>query len=160
MSGSAAINTVWPGRPYPRGATWDGMGVNFALFSDHAERVELCLFEPGARHESTRLPLREQTDGVWHGYLPQARPGLLYGSHVYGPYRPRDGLRFNGNKLLIDPYARQIVGRLQWHDALFGYRVGHADGDLSFDRRDSSPYMPRCRVIEPAFSWGDDRAPG
>jgi len=159
MSATAAIDAVWPGRPYPRGATWDGMGVNFALFSEGAERVELCLFEPGARHEATRLALRERTDGVWHGYLPQARPGLLYGYHVYGPYRPRDGLRFNGNKLLIDPYARQIVGRLQWHDALFGYRVGHADSDLSFDRRDSSPYLPRCRVIEPAFSWGDDRAP-
>jgi isoamylase len=159
MSATAAINTVWPGRAYPRGATWDGMGVNFALFSEGAERVELCLFEPGARHESTRLPLREQTDGVWHGYLPQARPGLLYGYRVFGPYRPRDGQRFNGNKLLVDPYARQIVGRLQWHDALFGYRLGHADGDLSFDRRDSAPYMPRCRVIETAFSWGDDRAP-
>ncbi|MDH4052684.1 MAG: alpha-amylase family glycosyl hydrolase, partial [Rubrivivax sp.] len=150
---------LWPGRPYPRGANWDGMGVNFALFSESAERVELCLFDASGRHEVQRLVLSEQTDQVFHGYLPQARPGLLYGYRVYGPYRPKEGHRFNGNKLLMDPYARNIAGGLRWHDALFGYRIGHADGDLSFDRRDSAPYMPRCKVVESAFTWGDDRAP-
>jgi len=159
MIAAAAVDTLWPGRPYPMGASWDGLGVNFALFSEGAERVELCLFDASGRHEVKRLTLREQTDHVWHGYLPQARPGLLYGYRVHGRYRPKDGLRYNGNKLLIDPYARQIVGSLRWHDALFGYRFGHADLDLSFDRRDSAPYMPRCKVIEPAFTWGDDRAP-
>ena len=159
MIAAGAVDTLWPGRPYPRGAPWDGLGVNFALFSECAERVELCLFDVSGRHEIKRLTLREQTDHVWHGYLPQARPSLLYGYRVHGRYRPKEGLRCNGNKLLIDPYARQIVGSLRWHDALFGYRIGHADLDLSFDRRDSAPYMPRCKVIEPAFSWGDDRPP-
>jgi glycogen operon protein len=155
----SAIDALWPGRPHPHGATWDGMGVNFALFSESAERVELCLFDPSGRHEVKRLVLREQTDQVWHGYLPQARPGLLYGYRVHGPYRPKQGHRFNAHKLLLDPYARNIVGALRWNDALFGYRVGHADGDLSYDRRDSAPYMPRCKVVESAFTWGDDRAP-
>ena len=159
MPTNAAIDALWPGKPYPRGATWDGMGVNFALFSESAERVELCLFDASGRNEIARLTLREQTDQVFHGYLPQARPGLLYGYRVYGPYRPQDGHRFNGNKLLLDPYARNIVGAIRWHDALFGYRVGNAQGDLSFDRRDSAPYLPRCKVIESAFTWGDDRAP-
>ena len=156
---SRAIDAVWPGRPYPRGASWDGMGVNFALFSEHAESVELCLFDRTGRQETARLRLREQTDQIWHGYLPQVRPGQLYGYRVHGPYRPRDGHRFNPNKLLLDPYARNIVGTMRWHDALFGYRIGHAEADLSFDRRDSAPYMPRCKVVETAFSWGDDRRP-
>jgi isoamylase len=155
----ARIDAVWPGRPTPRGASWDGLGVNFALFSEHAERVELCLFDPSGRHEVQRIVLPEQTDQVFHGYLPQARPGLLYGYRVFGPYRPKDGHRFNGHKLLLDPYARNVVGQVRWHDALFGYRIGHADGDLSFDRRDSASYMPRCKVVESAFSWGDDRRP-
>jgi len=159
MTAAPALDTLWPGRPQPLGATWDGMGVNFALFSEGAERVELCIFDRNSRHETRRLALRERTDHVWHGYLPQARPGLLYGYRVYGRYQPHEGLRFNANKLLIDPYARQIVGPLRWHDALYGYRVGHHDADLSFDRRDSAPYMPRCKVIDTAFSWGDDRAP-
>jgi len=159
MAASAVIDALWPGKPYPRGATWDGMGVNFALFSESAERVELCLFDASGRNEIARLALREQTDQVFHGYLPQARPGLLYGYRVYGPYRPQDGHRFNGHKLLLDPYARNIVGTIRWHDALFGYRVGSAQGDLSFDRRDSAPYLPRCKVIESAFTWGDDRPP-
>ncbi|MDM7941379.1 MAG: glycogen debranching protein GlgX [Hydrogenophaga sp.] len=156
---ATVIDALWPGKPYPRGATWDGMGVNFALFSESAERVELCLFDASGRNEIARLALREQTDQVFHGYLPQARPGLLYGYRVYGPYRPQDGHRFNGNKLLLDPYARNIVGAIRWHDALFGYRVGSAQADLSFDRRDSAPYLPRCKVIETAFTWGDDRPP-
>jgi isoamylase len=159
MTAPTGIDALWPGRPYPRGASWDGMGVNFALFSESAEQVELCLFDRSGRQEVKRLALREQTDQIWHGYLPQARPGLLYGYRVHGPYRPRQGLRFNANKLLLDPYARNIVGGLKWHDALFSYRIDHADGDLSFDRRDSAPYMPRCKVVETAFSWGDDRSP-
>jgi len=159
MAVTGTRHALWPGQPYPRGATWDGMGVNFALFSESAERVELCLFDPSGRNEIERLTLREQTDQIWHGYLPQARPGQLYGYRVHGPYRPQQGHRFNPNKLLLDPYARLIVGAVRWHDALFGYRIGHADGDLSFDRRDSAPYMPRCKVIETAFSWGDDRRP-
>jgi isoamylase len=159
MIQASALDTLWPGRPHPVGATWDGMGVNFALFSEAAERVELCLFDRTGRHEVKRHTLRERTDNVWHGYLPQARPGLLYGYRAYGRYRPHEGLRFNANKLLIDPYARQLVGPLRWHDALFGYRTGHHDVDLSFDRRDSAPYMPRCKVLETGFSWGDDRPP-
>jgi glycogen operon protein len=156
---SGPFTEIWPGQSHPRGATWDGQGVNFALFSECAERVELCLFDATGRHEVQRITLREFTDQVWHAYLPQARPGQLYGWRVHGPYRPHEGLRFNPNKLLLDPYARQIVGGLRWHDALFGYRIGHNEGDLSFDRRDSAPYMPRCKVVETAFTWGDDRRP-
>jgi glycogen operon protein len=159
MRAHTPIDALWPGRPYPRGATWDGMGVNFALFSESAEHVELCLFDPSGRDEVQRLSLREQTDQVFHGYLPQARPGLLYGYRVHGPYKPKEGHRFNGNKLLLDPYARNIVGNIRWHDTLFGYRIGHSQADLSFDRRDSAPYLPRCKVVESAFSWGDDRPP-
>ncbi len=153
------FNAVWPGRPYPRGATWDGEGVNFAMFSELAEKVELCLFDPAGRREVQRVQIREQTDMVWHCYLPEARPGLLYGYRIYGPYRPDQGLRFNPNKLLLDPYARNIVGQLRWGDALYGYTIGHSKADLSFDRRDSAGGMPRCKVIDPAFTWGDDRSP-
>ena len=151
--------TVWPGRPYPLGATWDGEGVNFALFSEHAEKVELCLFDAKGRREIERVTLPEQTDQVWHAYLPQARPGQLYGYRVYGPYEPELGQRFNPNKLLLDPYAKSIVGPVAWSDAHFGYRVGHRRSDLSFDRRDSATGMPKCQVIDPAFTWGNDRPP-
>jgi len=156
------VNTkpvVWPGRPYPLGATWDGEGVNFSLFSEHAEKVELCVFDPRGRHEFFRIPLPEQTDQVWHGYLPEARPGLLYGYRVYGPYDPARGMRFNHHKLLLDPYARQIEGELRWSDAHFGYRVGSKNEDLSFDRRDNAAGMPKCKVTDTAFTWGADRAP-
>ena len=156
---SNPITAVWPGRPYPRGAHWDGEGVNFALFSEHAERVELCLFDESGENEVQRVELPEYTDQVWHGYLPEARPGQLYGYRVHGPYQPEHGHRFNPNKLLIDPYARAIVGDLRWDDALFGYTIGHPEGDLSFDERDSAPFMPRCKVIDPAFTWGNDAAP-
>ena len=159
MQTAPIVDTVWRGQPSPRGAHWDGQGVNFALFSEHAERVELCLFDPSGRHEIQRVELRERTDQVFHAYLPQVRPGQLYGYRVHGPYRPAEGLRFNAHKLLLDPYARHIVGTLRWHDALFGYRIGHGQGDLSFDRRDSAPYLPRCKVVETAFTWGDDRSP-
>ena len=153
------ITTVWPGVPYPLGATWDGQGVNFALFSENADKVELCLFDARGRREIQRIELREQTDQVWHCYLPEARPGLLYGYRVHGPYDPAAGHRFNPNKLLLDPYARDIVGDLKWSDAHFGYRIGAAHTDLVFDRRDSAAGMPRCRVVESAFTWGDDRPP-
>jgi len=150
---------VWPGRPYPLGATWDGEGVNFALFSEHAEAVALCLFDETGRREIHRIPMREQTDLVWHCYLPEARPGTLYGFRVWGPYEPSNGLRFNHHKLLLDPYAKQIQNGLKWHDSHFGYRVGHRNEDLSFDRRDSAPGMLKGVVIDPAFTWGSDRAP-
>ena len=159
MSNETPIGTVWPGRPYPLGATWDGQGVNFAILSEHAQSVELAIFDGGGRKERKRIALRECTDKVWHCYLPEARPGLAYGYYIRGPYRPEEGLRFNHHKLLVDPYARDFIGRLRWNDALYGYTVGHKKGDLSFDRRDSAAFMPKCRVLEPAFSWGDDRHP-
>ncbi|TAH64725.1 MAG: glycogen debranching enzyme GlgX [Rhodopseudomonas palustris] len=150
---------VLEGRPFPLGATWDGLGVNFALFSAHATKVELCLFESGGSREIERIELPEYTDEVWHGYLPDARPGQIYGYRVHGPYAPTEGHRFNPNKLLLDPYARQIVGELQWDPALFGYTIGSPDADLSFDERDSAPFMPKSRVIDPAFTWGEERRP-
>jgi glycogen operon protein len=153
------VSVVWPGKPWPSGAHWDGEGVNFAVFSGHAEKVELCLFDDSGRREIQRIELRERTDQVWHCYLPEARPGLLYGYRVSGPYQPDRGHRFNPHKLLLDPYAHQVVGNLKWSDALFGYTIGHRREDLSFDRRDSAGGMPRCRVIDRAFSWGDDRRP-
>jgi glycogen operon protein len=157
---TARNGRIRPGQNYPLGATWDGGGVNFALFSAHATKVELCLFDPTGRHETARLALPEHTDEVWHGYLPDARPGQLYGYRVDGPYDPLHGHRFNPNKLLIDPYAKALQGHVRWHDALFGYRLGSPRGDLSFDRRDSAAGIPKCRVIDPAFTWGADRPPG
>lgn len=147
------------GLPYPLGATWDGLGINFALFSAHAERIELCLFDPSGRREITRLDLPECTDEVWHGYLPNAGTGLIYGYRAYGPYRPQEGHRFNPYKLLLDPYARRLIGKLRWTDALFGYRVDSPRSDLSFDRRDSAPSMPKAIVSDDVFDWGDDRSP-
>ncbi|MBD0270389.1 MAG: glycogen debranching protein GlgX [Acetobacteraceae bacterium] len=148
-----------PGRPDPLGANWDGLGVNFAVFSANAERIDLCLFDPAGRREVARLPLPECTDEVWHGYLPEARPGQLYGYRAFGPYEPRRGHRFNPHKLLLDPYARQLFGEMRWSDALFGYRVGAGRADLSFDRRDSAPAMPKAVVADDSFNWGDDRPP-
>ena len=150
---------VWPGRPYPLGATWDGEGVNFALYSEHAEKVELCLFDILGRRETVRIPLPEQTDMVWHGYLPEVRPGQLYGYRAYGPYAPEQGDRFNPNKLLLDPYGKQIQGTIHWSDAHFAYKVGHKQEDLSFDRRDNAAGMPKNRVIDSAFTWGADAPP-
>ncbi len=150
---------VWPGRPYPLGATWDGEGVNFALFSEHAEGVELCLFDQAGRRELQRVRVKEQTDQVWHCYLPEARPGLIYGYRVYGPYDPNKGHRFNPNKLLLDPYAKQIVGELKWSDSHFGYRVGSKNVDLSMDRRDSAAGMLKATVVDSAFTWGTDHSP-
>ena len=153
------ISAVWPGAPFPRGANWDGEGVNFALYSENAERVELCLFDAKGKKEIQRVELREQTDLVWHCYLPEARPGLLYGYRVYGPYDPEHGHRFNPHKLLLEPYAKEIVGAVRWSDAQFGYRIGHRLEDQSFDRRDNAAMMPKCRVVDPAFSWGKDEPP-
>jgi glycogen operon protein len=150
---------VSEGRPFPLGATWDGLGVNFALFSAHATKVELCLFDDDGTTELERIELPEYTDEVWHGYLPTARPGTVYGYRVYGPYEPDAGHRFNPNKLVIDPYARQLVGELRWGPELFGYQLGHPDKDLSFDARDSAPLVRKCRVIDPAFTWGTSRKP-
>src|SRR5882762_954454 len=150
---------VWPGRPHPLGATWDGEGVNFAIFSAHAEKVELCLFDRSGAREEARIVLPEYTDEVWHAYLPDARPGLLYGYRVYGPYDPSNGHRFNPNKLLIDPYAKAVQGRVRWGDPVFGYRLGSPREDLSFDRRDNARNVPKCRVVEPAFTWSEDRRP-
>jgi len=147
------------GRPYPLGATWDGLGVNFALFSAHATSVELCLFDIDGGTELERIELPEYTDEVWHGYLPAARPGTTYGYRVHGPYWPEEGHRFNPNKLLIDPYAKQLVGGLTWRPELFGYQLDSPDKDLSFDDRDSAGFVPKCRVIDPAFTWGQERRP-
>ena len=153
------FGAVWRGRPYPLGATWDGAGVNFALYSEHAQGVDLCLFTSDGRRQTDCIALAERTDFVWHCYLPEARPGQLYGYRVHGPYAPEEGHRFNHHKLLLDPYAKRIVGAVRWSDSQFGYRVGSRREDLSFDTRDSAPGMPKCQVIDPAFTWGDDRRP-
>ena len=150
---------VWPGRPYPLGAMWDGEGVNFALYSEHAEKVELCLFDISGKRETQRVSLPEQTDMVWHGYLPEGRPGQVYGYRVYGPYAPEQGQRFNHHKLLLDPYGKQVQGTLNWTDSHFGYRLGSKQEDLSFDRRDNAAGMPKNKVIDSAFTWGADAPP-
>jgi glycogen operon protein len=148
---------VWPGRPFPLGATWDGTGVNFAIYSAHATAVELCLFDSAySDKESTRLPLTEQTNHVWHGYVPRLRPGQLYGYRINGPFDPSRGHRFNPRKLLIDPYAKAIGRRLRWHDSLFGYPKDAPDAQ---DPQNSAPWAPLAMVIDPAFTWGDDRPP-
>jgi glycogen operon protein len=148
------------GQPHPLGAVSDGLGVNFAVFSANATRIELCLFDPKGRKELRRFDLPECTDEIWHGYLPDAHPGLVYGYRAHGPHDPRNGHRFNPHKLLLDPYARQLTGPLHWSDALFGYRMKHARADLSIDRRDSAPAMPKAIVAEEApFTWGNSRPP-
>ncbi len=156
---NATASRIEAGLPYPLGATWDGKGVNFALFSAHAERVELCIFDARGRREIARYTLPEYTDQVWHGYLDDARPGTLYGYRVWGPYDPANGHRFNHHKLLLDPYAKELSGTLRWSDAHYGYRIGNPRGDLSFDRRDNASGMPKCVVVDTAFTWGDDRRP-
>jgi isoamylase len=151
---------AWPGAPYPLGASWDGEGVNFALFSEHAQAVRLELFDdPRSGAPSTVIPLTETTDQVWHVYLPDVRPGALYGYRVDGPYDPDAGHRFNPNKLLIDPYAKAVSGPIDWSDDLFGYTVGDPAGDLSFDTRDSASALPKSVVVDPSFTWQDDRPP-
>lgn len=151
---------VWPGQPYPLGATWDGSGVNFALYTENAEAVDLCLYG-GAMDGQTEVRIRmtEYTDLVWHCYLPNAQPGQLYGYRVHGPFEPRNGHRFNPNKLLLDPYAKAIGGNVDWSDAVFGYVIGHEDADLSFNEQDSANYMAKSVVIDPAFQWEEDKPP-
>ncbi|MFO0890492.1 MAG: glycogen debranching protein GlgX [Isosphaeraceae bacterium] len=151
---------VWPGRPFPLGATWDGAGVNFSLFAENATKVELCLFDsPDAQKPSTTIALSEQTAQVWHNYLPDILPGQLYGYRVHGPYEPTQGHRFNPRKLVLDPYAKAIGRDLRWDDSLFGYQLGHPDADLTFDERDSAAFAPLGAVVDSAFTWGDDRPP-
>ncbi|MGI4984226.1 MAG: glycogen debranching protein GlgX [Janthinobacterium lividum] len=148
-----------PGLPYPLGATWDGLGTNFAVFSANAAAIDLCIFDPSGKRQIARLTLPECTNEVWHGYLPDVHPGLLYGYRAHGPYQPQHGHRFNPNKLLLDPYARQLLGPLRWSDALYGYRLNSNREDLSFDRRDSAPGMPKCVVVDDHFDWSEDRRP-
>jgi len=154
-----ARRNIGPGLPYPLGATWYGTGVNFALFSANAEKVELCLFDARGRRELERIVLPEYTDEVWHGYLPDLRPGTLYGYRVYGPYDPARGHRFNHHKLLLDPYAKALAGTLHWSDAHYGYRIGSQRADLSFDRRDNASGVPKCVVVDSAFTWVGDARP-
>ncbi len=154
------LTSMRPGRPYPLGATWDGAGVNFAVFAQRATHVELCLFDsPTAEHAAARIRLPEQTDGIWHLYVPHLAPGQLYAYRVYGPYKPERGMRFNPNKLLLDPYAKALTGPVKWDDSLFGYTVGSPDEDLSFDERNSAAFVPKCVVTDNSFPWGDDRPP-
>ncbi len=149
---------AWPGSPYPLGATWDGSGVNFAIYSEHATRVELCLFDdPASTAERVRIPLVDRTDMVWHAYLPDVRPGQLYGYRVYGRWSPAEGHRFNHAKVLLDPYARAIGRAMQWHPSLFGFREGDPDG--AADTSDSAPYAPLGRVVSETFDWGADAPP-
>lgn len=141
------------GRPFPLGASFDGEGTNFSLFSANATKVELCLFDKDGKKETDRIVLPEYTDEVWHGYIPELKPGTLYGYRVHGPYEPENGHRFNPNKLVLDPYAKQHFGTLQWDHAVFGYTIGHKDEDLSYDERDSAPFMPKCVVSDTEFDW-------
>jgi glycogen operon protein len=144
------------GLPFPRGANWDGQGTNFALFSAHATKVELCLFDESGRQEIERITLPEHTNQIWHGYMPEVGPGALYGYRVHGPYEPEAGHRFNPNKLLLDPYAFAHRGELEWNPAIFGYTMETAD-DLTFDERDSAPFMPKCVVVDPDFDFSGER---
>ncbi len=151
---------VWPGRPYPLGATWDGSGTNFAIYSEHSTGVELCLFDSAeSKREAHRIPIAEQTDMVWHAYLPDVLPGQVYGYRVDGPYNPAEGHRFNKNKVLLDPYAKAIARQTQWADEMWGYKVGDPKADLSFDKRNNARFAPLGAVLDEAFTWGDDRAP-
>ena len=159
MPPAVSRSRILEGSPGPLGAFWDGLGVNFALFSANATKVELCLFDDTGTTELERLELPEYTDEVWHGYLPDARPGTTYGYRVHGPYEPEAGHRFNPNKLVLDPYAKAHVGKLDWDHSCFGYTIGAEGDDLTFDARDSAQFMPKSRVIDPAFTWGRVRPP-
>ncbi len=151
---------IWPGKPYPLGATWDGRGTNFALYALNATGVELCLFDSADdAREAVRVPMNERTDDAWHVYMPEIRPGQIYGYRVHGPYEPANGHRFNPNKVLLDPYAKAIARGVKWADECWGYKVGDPAEDLSFDERDSAAFAPLAAVVDPAFTWGDDRPP-
>jgi glycogen operon protein len=147
---------VREGLPYPRGASWDGKGVNFAVYSAHATKVEACLFDSSGR-EKDRIELPEYRDETFHGYVPDLRPGQVYGYRVHGPHAPDEGHRFNPNKLVLDPYARAHFGELKWDPAVFGYKVGDPQADLSFDERDSAPFMPKSVVVDPDFDWAREK---
>jgi isoamylase len=160
-SGTNVKRKLLPGSRYPLGATWEGEGVNFALFSENATKVELCLFDPeDPRRETERHTLREVTGHVWHGYLPGVGPGQLYGYRVHGPHDPSHGQRFNPAKLLIDPYAKALAGAVDWDAPVFGYPLGARGADLTFDSQDDGHGVPKGVVIDPAFDWGDDAPPG
>ena len=149
------------GSPAVHGAVWDGQGTNFTLFSAHATKVEVCLFDSAGGKELERIALPEYTDEIWHGYLPEVHPGDVYALRVHGPYEPTEGHRFNPNKLLLDPYARAHIGDIQWDPACFGYTIGAEGDDLTFDERDSAPFMPKCVVVDPNFDWrGQPRSQG
>ncbi|MBL7841815.1 MAG: glycogen debranching protein GlgX [Cyclobacteriaceae bacterium] len=151
---------IYPGHPYPLGATWDKKGVNFALFAENATEVEVCLFDSESdKKEKYRIKLTERNHQIWHGYIPDLKPGQLYGYRVSGPYEPQNGHRYNPNKLLIDPYAKAVAGIINWDDSLFGYDLNHADKDLSFSESDSAPFVPKSVVIDESFNWEDDTAP-
>jgi isoamylase len=149
--------TVYPGNPNPLGATWDGNGVNFALYAENASGVDLCLFDAATgKPEVDRIKVKEVTHQVWHVYIPGLKPGQLYGYRVYGPYEPENGHRFNPNKVLIDPYAKAIAGRVEWNDSLFGYEMGNPEGDTSFSDLDSAPFIPKAVVVDDRFNWEGD----
>ncbi len=153
-------STIYPGSPYPLGATWDGEGVNFAIFSENAEAIELCLFnEEKDASEAVRIPVKERDHHVWHVYIPGLKPGQLYGYRVYGPFDPANGFRFNPNKLLIDPYAKAISGTISWHDSLFGYELGNELEDLSLNKQDSAHFIPKSMIIDPNYDWEGVKAP-
>lgn len=152
--------TVYPGSPFPLGATFDERGVNFAIYAENANGVDLCLFNSlDNETESVKIRIKERTHHIWHVYVPGLKPGQLYGYRVYGPYEPHNGFRFNPTKLLIDPYAKAISGTMQWHDALFGYELLHPESDLSFNDTDSAPYIPKSVVIDHNFDWEGDKLP-
>ena len=153
MTQTLDISRLEEGTPFPRGATYTGRGINFAIFSANATRVDICIYDEDGKVEIGRVTLPEYTNEVWHGFLPDLQPGTRYGLRVHGPYDPANGHRFNPNKLLMDPYAKAHVGELVWCDELFGYTVGHEDGDLSFDERDSAPFVPKCVVVDSRFEW-------
>jgi len=155
---NSSTRSIRPGHPSPLGATADAGGVNFAVFSQHATKVVLCLFDDdGNEHEI--IPLPEREGHIWHGYFPGMKAGQQYGFRMHGPYKPEEGHRFNPYKLLIDPYAKQLTGHPVWNDALFGYKSGHKDKDLSFDKTDSAPFMPRSIVADPVLNWADPDRP-
>jgi isoamylase len=150
----------YPGSPYPLGATWDGNGVNFALYADKATGVELCLFKSTTdEKEFVKLKMNERSHQVWHIYIPGLKPGQLYGYRVHGAYEPNNGQRFNPHKLLLDPYAKAIAGKIEWSDSLFGYEVGSEEEDLSLSEQDSAAFLPKCVVIDPTFDWESDTPP-
>jgi isoamylase len=154
------IKDIYPGKPYPLGASWDGNGVNFALYADNATGVELCLFyDKDNDNKEEKIKIVERTHQIWHCYLPGVEPGQLYGYRVNGPYEPKNGHRFNPNKLLIDPYAKAISSVIDWHDSLFGYELGNEDQDMSFSDTDSAAFMPKSVVVDSTFDWEDDQNP-